>query len=133
MNKRRGMTLIELAVAAALLGTLLTVSLKMLAASADLRRVTDQRQAASLAMGNLLERLSARPWNELTPELATKEKLPPEAARQLPDAELKIEITAQTSEAELPAKRIAVSLRWRGPGGQMVAPVKLVTWRYLSD
>jgi type II secretory pathway pseudopilin PulG len=127
------MTLIELAVAAALLGTLLTVSLKMLAASADLRRLTDQGQAAALAAGNLLERLSARPWKELTPELAAKEKLPPDAVGQLPDAELKIEITEQTSEADLPAKRIAVSLVWRGPGGQPVAPLKLVTWRYMRD
>jgi prepilin-type N-terminal cleavage/methylation domain-containing protein len=133
MNKHRGMTLIELAVAAALLGTLLTVSLKMLAASADLRRVTDQRQAAALAAGNLLERLAARPWNELTPELAAAEKLSPEAAGQLPYAELKIEITEQTSDENLPAKRIAVTLGWRGPGGQPVAPVKLVTWRYMRD
>ena len=59
---RRGMTLLELVVAGALLGTLLVVCLQLLAATAAQRRAADQRQLAVLEVGNVMERLAARPW-----------------------------------------------------------------------
>ena len=43
---RRGMTLLELAVAGTLLGTLLVVCLQLLQATAAQRRAADQRQLA---------------------------------------------------------------------------------------
>ena len=45
---RRGMTLLELVVAGALLGTMLVVCLQLLAATAAQRRTADQRQLALL-------------------------------------------------------------------------------------
>ena len=68
---RRGMTLLELAVAGTLLGTLLVVCLQLLQATAAQRRAADQRQLALLEVGNVLERLAARPWADLTPESAS--------------------------------------------------------------
>ncbi len=59
------MTLLELAVAGALLGTLLVVCLQLLQATAAQRRLADQRQLALLEVGNVLERLAARPWSDL--------------------------------------------------------------------
>jgi len=124
---RRGMTLLELAVAGALLGTLLVVCLQLLAATAAQRRAADQRQLAVLEVENAMERLAARPWAELTPQAAAPQ-LSPSVRNRLPGAEWKIEVTP--SPAEPLAKRIAVSLRWQDHAGQFVNPVRIVTWRW---
>jgi Tfp pilus assembly protein PilV len=65
---RRGIALMELVVAGAVLGTLMLVCLQLLAATAAQRRVADQRQLAAIEVGNVLERVTARRWSELTPQ-----------------------------------------------------------------
>ena len=121
------MTLLEAVASAALLGTILVVCLQLLAATAVQRRVIDQRQFALTEVENTMERLAARPWNELTVQTAAA-RLSPAARGRLPGAELKVEVT--TSSAEPLAKRIAVSLRWHDRSGQFGKPVTLVTWRW---
>ena len=64
--KRRGTTILELAVAGALIGALLVVCLQLLAATAAGRRAADQQQCAILELDNVMERVVARPWAELT-------------------------------------------------------------------
>jgi type II secretory pathway pseudopilin PulG len=125
--RRRGMTLFELVAAAAVLGALLVVCVQLLAATTQQRRIADQRQLALLEVQNTIERLAARPWNELTPQTAAG-KLSPALSRRLPDAELKVEVTASVAEPQ--AKRIAVSLRWKDYSGQFTKPVTIVTWRW---
>jgi len=127
MMVRRGAVLMELVVAGALLGTLLVVCLQLLTATADQRRAADQRQLAILEVGNVTERLAARPWTELKPEMAAPQ-LSPSVRDRLPGAELKVEVT--TAAAEPDAKRILVSLRWQDRAGQFVSPVKIATWRW---
>ena len=124
---RRGMTLLELAVAAAVLGTMLVVCLQMLTATAAQHKVADQRQLAVLEVENTMERLAARPWSELTPQSAAGQ-LSPAAGSRLPGAELKVEVT--TSPTEPAAKRIAVTLRWKDHSGRFTKPVTIVTWRW---
>lgn len=124
---RRGIILMELVVAGALLGTLLVVCLQLIGAAAAHRRTVDQRQLAVVEVGNVMERLAARPWTELTPQVAVPQLSPP-VRNRLPNAELKVEVT--TSAAEPGAKRIIVSLRWQDRAGQFVQPVKVVTWRW---
>jgi prepilin-type N-terminal cleavage/methylation domain-containing protein len=125
--RRRGMTLLELVAAAALLGTILVVCLQLLAATAVQRRVIDQRQFALAEVENTMERLAARPWNELKVQTVAGQ-LSPAARGRLPAAEMKVEVT--TSSAEPLAKRVAVSLRWHDRSGQFTKPVTLVTWRW---
>jgi Tfp pilus assembly protein PilV len=121
------MTLLELVVAAALLGTILIICLQLLAATAQQRRHADQRQLALVEVENTMERLAAWPWNELTPK-TTAGQLSPTVRSRLPGAELKVEVT--TSSAEPSAKRIAVTLRWQDHSGQFEKPVTIVTWRW---
>jgi hypothetical protein len=128
------MTLIELAVAGVLLGTLLVLCLQLLMATATLRKTVDQRQLAVCEVGNLMERLAARPWGQLTPQNAAAEKISAAARQRLPGAELKVELSEQPAAADVPpAKRIAVSLRWQDSAGRMLPPVTLTTWRYWKD
>jgi len=126
--RRRGMTLLELVVAGALLGTILVVCLQLLAATAEQRRAADQRQLAVLEVENAMERLAARPWDELTPQAVATPQLSPSVRGRLPGAELKVEVTA--SPAEPLAKRIAILLRWQDRSGQFTQPVRIVTWRW---
>lgn len=125
---RRGMALLESAVAAALLGTLLVVCLQLLAATAEQRRAADQRQLAIIEVENAMEPLAARPWAELTPQAVAAPQLPPSVRTRLPEAELKVEVTAPPAEPL--AKRIAVSLRWQDHAGQFMQPIRIVTWRW---
>ena len=107
---RRGMTLLELAVAGALLGTLMVVCLQLLAATAEQRRAADQRQLAILEVENAMERLAARPWAELTPEAVAAPQLSPSIRNRLPGAELKVEVTDAVGRAACQANRRFASL-----------------------
>jgi hypothetical protein len=125
---RRGAMLIELAVAATLVGTLLMLSLQLFSAALAQRRAADQRHCANLELGNVLERFAARPWAELSTAALAAEKPSAWAERQLPGAELKIDVA--TSPDQPDAKRITAALRWRDRSNQYLAPATLTTWRY---
>jgi hypothetical protein len=125
------MTLLELAVAGALLGTLLVVCLQLLQATAAQRRSADQRQLALIEVGNVLERLAARPWAELTPKSVANEKPSAWLGNRLRGAELKIEVTTPAGEPDV--KRIAVSLRWQDRNGRYLPPIGITTWRWKRD
>ena len=127
---RRGTTLLELVAAAALLGTVLVICLQLLGATAAQRRHIDQRQLALMEVENTMERLAARPWNELTPQ-TTAGQLSTAVRSRLSDAGMKIEVTTPAGEPS--AKRIAVSLRWKDGSGQFVKPVRIVTWRWKGE
>ena len=120
--------MLELAVAAALAGTLLAVGLQLMVTSVAGRRGIDRRACALVELGNVMERVAARPWSELTDAVLAGEQLTPLATRLLPGAKLKIEISAVQHDA----KRIAASLAWADGGGQMTEPLRLVTWKYAS-
>ncbi|MBU4273499.1 MAG: hypothetical protein KKA28_16690 [Planctomycetes bacterium] len=126
------MTILELVVAGALLGTLLVVCLKMIGAVADWRRESDRRQLALFEAANLMERVADRPWDELTPEAVAAVRLPDNIRERLPGAELKIEVSDSPPERKPPSKRIAVSIRWRDRAGRMLPPVSIATWRFLG-
>jgi hypothetical protein len=125
------MMLLEMAVAAALVGALLVVCLQLLSAAVAQRRAADQRQFALVELGNVMEQVAARPWAELTTAALSREQLLVPAADgplQLPGAELKIEVSTPAGEPN--AKRITAALRWQDRTGQLVKPRTLTTWRY---
>ncbi len=126
------MTILELVIAGALLGTLLIVCLKMLGAVADWRRESDRRQLALFEVANVMERIASLPWDELTPEAVTAVRLPDNIRQRLPGAELKIEVSDSPPERKPPSKRIVVSIRRRDRAGRMLPPVGIATWRYLG-
>ncbi|MCE5267326.1 MAG: type II secretion system GspH family protein [Planctomycetaceae bacterium] len=130
---RRGTTLIELAVAGVLLGTLLVVCLQLLMATAANRKSLEQRQLAAVELGNVMERLATRRWSDLTPQTAAQERLSASVGDRLPGAELKVQVTEQSDPKAPPAKRIAVSLRWQDRTGQYLPPLTITTWRYWKD
>ena len=114
--------------AAALLMVAMTLTVKVLGFVASERRASDRRQRALVEVANLMERISAYPFDEVTPGLATRLTLSPTGRQALPDSELAIEVAGSEPGAGRLARRIAIRLRWRGPDGEWAAPVRLTSW-----
>ena len=129
---RRGFTIVELIVAGALLATLLAVCLKMFVSWTDWRRESDRRRLALLEVANVMERLAATPWDDLTPEGGGDMRISEHADKSLPNAKLTIDVSASPPDQTPPSKRLALSLEWRDRAGRMSAPIEIVTWRFLN-
>ena len=128
MVRRRGVSLMEVAAAGILLAVLLTVCLQFTRATAAQRRGLRARRAAVQEVTNVMERLCARPWEELTPEAAGQVQLSQESQQAFPDGQLQVDV-ARTDE-EPDAKRITVVLRWPAGPEQPDRSVRLVAWKY---
>ena len=127
-SRRRGSLLVEVAMAAVLLMIAMTLTVKVLGFVALERRASERRQRALVEVANLMERITAHPFDEVTPELAGRLTLSPPARQSLPDSELAVDVAGSEPGPGRSAKRIAIRLRWRGPDGEWVAPVRLTSW-----
>jgi hypothetical protein len=125
---RRGSMLPELAIAGAMLAVAMTLAVQVLGYAGQQRRSADRRQRAILEVTNIMERITALPFDEVTPERARRLSITPEAAGSLPGAELSVDVLDQQPAPGRPARRIAVRLRWKGRSGEWEAPVRLTTW-----
>jgi hypothetical protein len=125
---RRGMTLMEVAVAGALLVAVMVITFQAITTSAAGQRALDRRQAATREAAGVMERLAALSWDDLTPEQVKKEHLSEEMARTAPGASLRVDLS-QPADAG-PARRITVEVRWPGGPGRPEAAVRLVAFRY---
>jgi prepilin-type N-terminal cleavage/methylation domain-containing protein len=128
MLRRRGFSMVEIAVASLLLAIAMTVTVQVLGWVAAERRVVDRRQCAVGEAANILERLTARPWEKLTPEAVKSLSLSEDAKRALPDGELTVALHESNQDRD--ARRIALRIRWRNRSGEWDAPVRLVAWTY---
>jgi hypothetical protein len=129
-NTHQGSMLLETAVACVLLVALAGVCLKSFAAAAAQRLAIDQRQIALCEAENLMEKLTAIPWDDIDkaadkPFVESAQKALP---KELDGAEVKVEIVPLTEEPA--AKRLAVAIRWQDKDSQWVQPVRLTAWRY---
>jgi hypothetical protein len=127
-GRRRGSLLAEVAMAAVLLTIAMTLSVKVLGWVALERRDAERRQRAVMEAGNVMERLTAYTFDDVTPALAKRITLSDASRQLLPDPELAVTVTAAEPAPGRAAKRIAIELRWRGASGERVAPVRLTSW-----
>ncbi len=125
---RRGSLLPEMAIAALLLTIAMGLAVKVLSYAGQQRRAADQRQRAIALAANAMERITAEPFDAVTPERARRLAISPESTGSLPGAELAVEVADESPGPGRSAKRIAVRLRWKGRSGEWEAPVRLVTW-----
>jgi hypothetical protein len=120
--------LLELALSAALLGALTIVSLQMLAALSAQRRAAEQRAVATQEAANLVERVSALPWSEVTPQRVAEMRMSPAAQETLEGATLTLSATEEDGPPA--AKHVRVEIDWDGAGPRVNPPVQLHTWLY---
>src|SRR5262249_14331510 len=125
---RRGYSLLEMVIASALLGAVLTVALNTFHWIAVDRRASDQEQEALAEVANQMERIGSRPWDSLTNEGLRDVRLSDHAKRQLPGAVLEASVGTEAATPE--AKRISIELAWRNRAGQMTLPTRLVAFVY---
>ncbi len=127
-RRRRGSLLAEVAMATVLLMVAMTLTVRVLGWVALERRSAERRQRALMEVANVMERITAYPFEEVTPALASRITLSETARRQLPDSELVLDVSDGDPAAGRTARRIAIRLRWRGRGGEWDAPVRLTSW-----
>jgi hypothetical protein len=125
---RRGSLLAEVTMAAVLLMIAMTLTVKVMGYAGIERRATERRQRALLEVANLMERITAYHFDEVTSGLAGRMTISDEARRSLPDPELVVDIAEKPPGVGRKAKRIAISLRWRGRSGEWERPVRLTSW-----
>jgi hypothetical protein len=127
---RRGALLADVGMATIVLMVAMSLMLKIMGTVALERRVADHRQRAALEVANLMERITAQPFDLVTTELARKLKISEPAKESLRDFELAVDVKDEKRDAppELPGKRISITLRWRESSGQWQAPVRLTSW-----
>jgi hypothetical protein len=120
------MSLLEITLAAGLLGILMTVSVQMMRVMGDRHRAAERRAAALQTVESLAEMLGNMPWDELSTDAAEKIAIPESMSRHLPGA--KLSVTVNDESEPVVAKRLMLELRWNNPRGQTPAPVRLTTW-----
>jgi hypothetical protein len=131
---RRGSMLVEMAIAALMLSVAMAMTVKVLGYAGQQRRSVEQRQRALFEVANIMERIAADPFDEVTADRVRRLSISPAAAGSLPGAELTIEMKPEQpgagtgAGADRSTKRIAVRLRWKGRSGEWEAPVRLTTW-----
>jgi hypothetical protein len=128
MPGRRGSLLAEVTMATVLLMIAMTLTVKVLGSVALERRASERRQRAVLEVANLMERITAYPFEDVNADLAGRMALSPAARQSLPDSELVLDVAASEPGPGRSAKRIAIRLRWRGRDGEWQAPVRLTSW-----
>lgn len=136
---RRGVTMFEVAVAAAILALFLATSVRMMAAIAHSERGAQRRAIAQLALDNLAEELQAMPAEprdnllaasaETAPGDLASARLPEDVMRRLPVAELTIAASDETDPAAL---RIAFELTWKNRHRGRSRPARLTIWVFPS-
>ena len=114
--------------ATVLLMIVMSLTVKVTGFVALERRAAERRQRATLEVANLMERITAYDFDEVTPELARRMTLSTALRQSLPDSELAIDIDQSKPAPGRSARRIAIKLRWRGRDGDWVAPVRLTSW-----
>jgi prepilin-type N-terminal cleavage/methylation domain-containing protein len=125
---RRGFTLIEVTITVVLLAAAMTAIVQVLGWVAAERRATERRQWAIEEAANLMERVTAAPFEAITAESARAVTLSASIKEKLPGPELTLNVGGPEAVGE--GKRVAIAIRWRGRGGTWEAPVRLAAWVY---
>jgi hypothetical protein len=120
--------LAEVTMAAVLLMIAMTLTVKVISYAGIERRATERRQRALFEVANLMERITANEFEQVTAGLAGRMTLSEEAQRALPDSQLAVDVANKGPGIGRKAKRIAISLRWRGRSGEWERPVRLTSW-----
>jgi Tfp pilus assembly protein PilV len=124
--RRRAFTMVEVTLSVFLLAVAMTTTVQILGWVATQRRAIERRQWAIQEVANLMEHLTAEPWDRVTPDSARALTLSDEIRRKLPEPELKLDV--DETGAGRGEKRLAIQLRWRNRSGTWEAPVRLTAW-----
>ncbi len=130
-RKRSGATIQEAMVAILIVGAVLASITQVLAMAASQRRSSMRRTIATREVGNLMEDLMSRPWDDLTSEHLADIPLSASCRHHMPEAQLQIDVIDEDdSEA---GRRIDIQIDWPNAAAQRGVPVRLVAWRFRDE
>ena len=124
--RQRGASLVELVIAGMLLSSIMVSIVPMLKLVNGQGRLTDERQEALAEVSNIMERIIASPFAELSNEKLKQFRVSPHVTRQLRQPELTITATPDPDRAGM--LRIEVELDWVRQTRRREPPVCLVAW-----
>ncbi len=127
-SRRRGSMLAEAAMSAVLLAIAMALTVKVLGWVAMERRAVERRQWAAQEVCNVMERITARPYEAVTSGAAGAITLSEEVRRMLPGAELKVDVAEDDPAGGKGSRKVSVQLRWKARSGGWDAPVRLCSW-----
>jgi uncharacterized protein (DUF58 family) len=125
---RRGVIMVEVIVGCALVAVLLALCVQLLSVTALERRGVERRAIALEQAANLIERVSAMPFEQITPQRLGEIKLAEEVEAILPKAAVTWSVADEPGD--VPAKRVRVEIAWTGLGGRAESPARLTYWAY---
>ncbi len=118
---RDGFTMLELTVAAALLGTVFVVTVPLLKHVRVSRDAAEQQSVAQQEAANIMERLAVHGSSGAQDEMIT---LSPEAASHLPDGA----VTITRAPIVEGLQQVTLRVTWSNAVGNRPAPVTLTAW-----
>ena len=125
-TSRSGSLVIELLVAGSLLAIVTASVIPTLGWLVRQRKFNQERQAATLEIGNLMERLTALDWNDLTPQRVEQLQLSEDVQKLLAEPRLTIAVNNEGDAS----KHILVQISWEIGPGRAAPPVRLAAWVY---
>lgn len=123
---RRGFTLVEMMVAGVLLMTITMVVVPSIYWVHRQQRQTEHRRLAIVEVENMMERVVALPFNDISQAKVDQFVLSESALDQLVNAKLEIRISDSTGP--LQTKKIQIQLDWNNFQGISMTPVQLTSW-----
>ncbi len=124
------MTIFEVAVAAVVLGAVVTTAAQLVQWSVTLHHVALKKRCALEAATSVLDQVSARSWSSITPESVKNILVPAEARAFLSNPQLAV---AVADEGDRPrGKKISVEISWAERSGKPSQHVRLTTWVFQS-
>ncbi len=126
--KRRGFTLFEVSVAIMSLGALTALSLEFFAGVTGQQKEQNAELAATQEAANVMERLAAVAWDDLSKQPGGKFELSPQAGKMLPEG--RVEVKVDEAAGSPSARHVAVAICWRPLPGGPERKASVVAWRY---
>jgi hypothetical protein len=128
--RRSGFGLVEMAMTGVLIVAAMTITAQVIGWVALDRRASERCERAVFEASNLMERISARPWDDLKTENLAAIKPDPSTASFLHDPSINLKV--EPFDDAPPRKKLTVEIRWLDRSGHPEAPVRLVAWVYLK-
>ena len=125
---RRGISMLELLCAAAVISVLIAFVFDLLMTTARQHQASDKRALATHELSNIAERIAMLSYEQTTQDRLDSLEVSPTVKAILPDAALQFDISEEAGD--LPAKRIDVALAWGGETQAPARPLRLVIWKY---
>ena len=130
-TQQRGAILVEVGVALVVLSVAMILVAQLLAALGTQHRRAEQNALARQEAANLMERLFATPWAELSPQAAAQLTLSEQCGLRLPDARLTARVVS--SDGPPDGKQLTIEIAWTVRQGEHPRGVRLTAWRYAVE